>query len=297
MRLITALLLLAFVAGFAAPAPKTATKTAPAKAAVAPARLFGAVDSRSEFSGGRLFAVLDSVGGSGTWMEWDVNGIRDPSVMYVLDPLLASSNKPKMVWVISERVKPLMAVLLPKGSGEALVFYELTTLDAKPVPLQMNRVLSPDVVFRDYRQVGASEFVHLDKPNLKVVATDKSIRFSYMNPDASPLRFDRDFAKKTVVEKKNEVRNYRDFFDYEYVLMLRAFVQSTRGLFNWQAWHWYMPAFNSRAMISDAELEAILSRGVPTQSVTIFKMKASGGQWVEFKTNGNGFYEMVITNP
>lgn len=297
MRLITALLLLAFVAGFAAPAPKTATKTAPAKAAVVPARLFGAVDSRSEFSGGRLFAVLDSVGGSGTWMEWDVNGIRDPSVMYVLDPLLASSNKPKMVWVISERVKPLMAVLLPKGSGEALVFYELTTLDAKPVPLQMNRVLSPDVVFRDYRQVGASEFVHLDKPNLKVVATDKSIRFSYMNPDASPLRFDRDFAKKTVVEKKNEVRNYRDFFDYEYVLMLRAFVQSTRGLFNWQAWHWYMPAFNSRAMISDAELEAILSRGVPPQSVTIFKMKASGGQWVEFKTNGNGFYEMVITNP
>lgn len=297
MRLITALLLLAFVAGFAAPAPKTATKTAPAKAAVAPARLFGAVDSRSEFSGGRLFAVLDSVGGSGTWMEWDVNGIHDPSVMYVLDPLLASSNKPKMVWVISERVKPLMAVLLPKGSGEALVFYELTTLDAKPVPLQMNRVLSPDVVFRDYRQVGASEFVHLDKPNLKVVATDKSIRFSYMNPDASPLRFDRDFAKKTVVEKKNEVRNYRDFFDYEYVLMLRAFVQSTRGLFNWQAWHWYMPAFNSRAMISDAELEAILSRGVPPQSVTIFKMKASGGQWVEFKTNGNGFYEMVITNP
>ena len=297
MRLITALLLLAFVAGFAAPAPKTATKTAPAKAAVAPARLFGAVDSRSDFSGGRLFAVLDSVGGSGTWMEWDVNGIRDPSVMYVLDPLLASSNKPKMVWVISERVKPLMAVLLPKGSGEALVFYELTTLDAKPVPLQMNRVLSPDVVFRDYRQVGASEFVHLDKPNLKVVATDKSIRFSYMNPDASPLRFDRDFAKKTVVEKKNEVRNYRDFFDYEYVLMLRAFVQSTRGLFNWQAWHWYMPAFNSRAMISDAELEAILSRGVPPQSVTIFKMKASGGQWVEFKTNGNGFYEMVITNP
>ena len=297
MRLITALLLLAFVAGFAAPAPKTATKTAPAKAAVAPARLFGAVDSRSEFSGGRLFAVLDSVGGSGTWMEWDVNGIRDPSVMYVLDPLLASSNKPKMVWVISERVKPLMAVLLPKGSGEALVFYELTTLDAKPVPLQMNRVLSPDVVFRDYRQVGASEFVHLDKPNLKVVATDKSIRFSYMNPDASPLRFDRDFAKKTVVEKKNEVRNYRDFFDYEYVLMLRAFVQSTRGLFNWQAWHWYMPAFNSRAMISDAELEAILSRGVPPQSVTIFKMKASGGQWVEFKTNGNGFYEMVVSNP
>ena len=293
MRLFTALLLLAFTVGFAKPAQKPA----PAKAATAPARLYGAVDSRTEFPGGRLFAVLDSVGGTGTWMEWDVNGIRDPAVMYVLDPLLASSNKPKMVWVISERIKPLMALLLPKGSGEALLFYELTALDAKPVPLQMNRVLSPDVVFRDYRQVNASEFVHLDRPNLKVTATDKSIRFSYTNPDATPLRFDRDFAKKTVVEKKNEVRNYRDFFDYEYVLMLRAFVQSTRGLFNWQAWHWYMPAFNSRAMISDSELEAILSKGVPPQSFTIFKMKATGGQWVEFKTNGNGFYEMVISNP
>ena len=59
----------------------------------APAKLVGAVDSKAEFSGNRLFAVLDSVGGPGTWMEWDVNGIRDPSVMGVLDPLLKSSNK------------------------------------------------------------------------------------------------------------------------------------------------------------------------------------------------------------
>ena len=58
-----------------------------------------------------------------------------------------------------------------------------------------------------------------------------------------------------------------------------------------------MPAFNARAMISDKELEAILSTGLPPSSVTIFKMKAVDGQWVEFKTNGNGFYEMVITNP
>ena len=290
MRLFIALLLLACVAGFANPAPKNVSKNALAV-------LYGAVDSRTEFPGGRLFDVLDSVGGTGTWMEWDVNGIRDPSVMYVLDPLLKSANKPKMVWVISERAKPLMAVLLPKGSGEALVFYELKALDAKPEPLRMNRVLSPDVVFRDYRQVGASEFVHLDRPTLKVNATEKSIHFTYTNPDATPLRFDSDFKKKTVVEKKNEIRNYRAFFEYEYVLMLRAFVQSTRALFNWQAWHWYNPAFNSMAMISDKELEAILSRGVPPQSVTIFKMKAADGQWVEFKTNGNGFYEMVITNP
>lgn len=275
-------LLLAFVTeAFAAPASK----------------LLGAVDSKGEFSGDRLFAVLDSVGGTGTWMEWDVNGVRDPSVMKVLDPLLKSNNKPKMVWVISERERPLLSVLLPKGSGEVIVFYELAALDAKPVPLKMNRVLSPDVVFRDYRAVSPSEFIHLDRPTLKVVANDKSIRFTYENRDATPLRFDSDFATKTVVEKRSEIRNYRDFFAYEYSLMLRAFVQSTRALFNWQPWHWYMASFNSRAMISDTELEAILSKGVKPAQFTIFKTKAVDGQWVELKTDGNGFYEMVITNP
>ncbi|WP_290724002.1 MULTISPECIES: hypothetical protein [unclassified Fibrobacter] len=268
------------------------------EAFAAPAsKLLGAVDSKGEFSGERLFAVLDSVGGTGTWMEWDVNGVRDPSVMKVLDPLLKSNNKPKMVWVISERERPLLSVLLPKGTGEVIVFYELASLDAKPVPLKMNRVLSPDVVFRDYRAVSPSEFVHLDRPTLKVVANDKSIRFTYENRDATPLRFDSDFATKTVVEKRSEIRNYRDFFAYEYSLMLRAFVQSTRALFNWQPWHWYMASFNSSAMISDTELEAILSKGVKPAQFTIFKTKAVDGQWVEFKTDGNGFYEMVITNP
>ena len=231
-----------------------ATSAAPAS------RIFGAVDSKAEFSGDRLFAVLDSVGGPGTWMEWDVNGVQDPSVIKVLDPMLKSNNKPKMVWVLSERIKPLLAVLLPKGRGEAIVFYELVALDAKPVPLKMNRVLSPDVVFRDYRAVSPSEFVHLDRPSLKVVANDKSIRFTYENRDG-------------------------------------AFVQSTRALFNWQPWHWYMASFNSKAMISDAELEAILSKGVKPSRFTIFKTKAVDGQWVEFKTDGNGFYEMLITNP
>ena len=108
----------------------------------APAKLVGASESKTEFTGERLFAVLDSVGGTGTWMEWDVNGIRDPSIMSVLDPLLSASNKPKMVWVISERDKPLLSVLLPKGRGEVLLFYEIKALDAKPEPLRINRMES-----------------------------------------------------------------------------------------------------------------------------------------------------------
>jgi hypothetical protein len=271
---------------------------APAKKAPASSsRIHGAVSSPAKFSGERLFAVLDSVGGTGTWMEWDVNGVRDPSVMSALDPLLKQANKPEMVWVLSERQKPLLAVLVPKGSGEVLLFYELSGLDAKPVKLSMNRVLTPAVVFRDYRQVAPGEFVHLDKPDLKVTANDKHVRFSYSKPDNTPLRFDSDFSKKTFVEKRHELRDYMDFLRYEYSLMLRAFVQSTRAMFNWQPWHWYMPEWNSKAFISEKELEAILVKGVKPEMFTVFKTKTEGGEVVEMRTSGNGFYEMTISNP
>lgn len=263
----------------------------------APARIYGAVSSPSNFSGERLFAVLDSVGGTGTWMEWDVNGVRDPSVMYVLDPLLKQANKPEMVWALSEREKPLLAVLVPKGAGEVLLFYELGRFDAKPVKLSMNRVLTPAVVFRDYRQVGDGEFVHLDKADLKVTANDKRMRFTYSKPDNTPLRFDSDYAKKTFPEKRAELRGYMDFLRYEYSLMLRAFVQSTRGLFNWQPWHWYMQEWTAGAFIGEKELEAILVKGVKPDMFTVFKKKLDSGSVVEMRTSGNGFYEMTITNP
>ena len=269
---------------------------APSKSA-ASNKIYGAVEAKEGFLGGRLFDVLDSVGGTGTWMEWDVNGVRDPSVMDVLDPLLKSANKPKMVWLITERDKPLLSVLLPKGAGEVLVFYELGKLDAKPVQLKLNKVLTPDVVFRDYKQVSEREFVHLDRSNLKIFVSDKLIRFAYDNPDKTPLRYDTDFATKTLVDKHAEVNDYLGFLKYEYSMMLRAFVQSTRGIFNWQPWHWYMDKWNSKYMISPKEIEMILSKGFPPEYITVFKAKTSGGEMVEMRTTGNGFLEMVITRP
>jgi len=274
-----------------------APKAVPAASAKSSTKILGAVEEKNGFLGGRLFDVLDSVGGTGTWMEWDVNGVRDPSVMKVLDPLLNSTNKPKMVWLITERETPLLSVLLPKGQGEVIVFYELGKLDAKPVPLKLNKVLTPDVVFRDYKQVSPTEFVHLDRPNLKISVLDKRIYYTYDNPDKTPLRYDADFATKTIVEKHAEVNDYLGFLKYEYSMMLRAFVQSTRGIFNWQPWHWYMDKWNSKYMITPKEIEMILSKGYPPDYITIFKAKASGGEVIEMRTSGNGFLEMVITRP
>ena len=288
---VCALFSILVTSAFAAPASSAKAKS------VGSTKIYGAIEAKNGFSGGRLFDVLDSVGGTGTWMEWDVNGVRDPSVMKVLDPLLNSTNKPKMIWAITERAKPLLAVLLPKGAGEVIVFYELGALDGKPVQLKLNKVLSPDVVFRDYKQISEKEFVHLDRPNLKISVLDKMIRFTYDNPDKTPLRYDPDFAKKTIVEKRTEVNDYLGFLKYEYSMMLRAFVQSTRGIFNWQPWHWYMDKWNAKSVISAKEIEMILSKGVPPEYITVFKAKASSGEMIEMRTTGNGFLEMVITRP
>jgi len=265
--------------------------------AAPPAKISGAVDSKAPFTRERLFAVLDSAGGPGTWMEWDKNGVQDPSMMSVLGPSFKSSNPPQMVWVISERERPLMAVLFAKGAGEVVVFYELSALDAKPVPLKLNPTPSTGDLFADYQKVSPSEFVHMDEPNLKVSVTEKRIRFTYRKADETPLRFDKDFAQKNFVEKRTEVRSYMDFFQFEYALMLRAFVQSVRGMFNWQPWHWYMAAWNYGGMIKPEEVEAILSRGVPPEYFTIFKTKAAGGETVEFRATGNGFYELDVVAP
>ena len=265
--------------------------------AAQPAKISGAVDSKTPFTRERLFAVLDSAGGSGTWMEWNRNGVQDPSMMSVLGPSFKSSNPPQMVWVVSDRERPLMAVLFAKGAGEVIVFYELSSLDAKPEPLKLNPTPSLGELFADYRQVSPSEFVHMDEPSLEVSVTGKRIRFTYRKADEKPLRFDKDFAQKNFVEKRSEVRNYMDFFQFEYALMLRAFVQSVHGMFNWQSWHWYMTAWNYKAMIKPEEVEAILSRGVPPEYITIFKTRAVGGEMVEFRVTGNGFYEMNVVAP
>lgn len=263
-------------------------------ASAKPVPVLAKFSSPKPFSGERLFFVLDSLGGGGNWMEWEAKGVNDPSVA---DAISSLGTKPEMVWVLSERKKPLFAALVAQGAGEMLVFCEIPALDAKPEPLKLNEVMDPNVVFRDYRQVSPNEFVHRDQDNLRVMVSEQRIRFAYVNPDKEPLKFDADFSTKTIVEKKALVREYMDFLKYEYSLMLRAFVQSTHGVFNWQPWHWYMASWNSKYLIKNEELEAILATGRAPAYFSVFKAKTAAGEWVEFRANGNGFAEMVISKP
>ena len=78
---VCALFSILVTSAFAAPASSAKAKS------VGSTKIYGAIEAKDGFLGGRLFDVLDSVGGTGTWMEWDVNGVRDPSVAKILDPI------------------------------------------------------------------------------------------------------------------------------------------------------------------------------------------------------------------
>ena len=153
------------------------------------------------------------------------------------------------------------------------------------------------MVFRDYKQINDKELVHRDRSSLRVQLLKNGFRFTYEKKEDKPLRMEPDYAQKTFAEKKSILRDYEDYFKYEYSLMLRAFVQSTRGIFNWQPWHWYMPEWNAKYVLKREELEAILIKGVFPPLITLFKAKTAVGETIEFKTNGSGYWELLLVRP
>lgn len=246
------------------------------------------------FSGQELFLKLDEIGKNGNWMRLDTLSIIDPSVSKIL-----KKNKGFLaVWALeSPMVKSKVAVLSKKGKSEVLAFYEIEAFDAKPEPLSVHEKLYPENILIDFNGISTNEFVHKDDSDLKLKINDSGLYFSYTKRDKTPLRFDTKFATLTFEEKAKIVEEYRDFFIYEYALMLRAFVQSTSGIFNWQSWHWYLPNWNKKYLISKEEIHAILSSGYPPAMFRLFFVKTSRNVLIEMRTDGNGYYEMDVRLP
>lgn len=250
--------------------------------------------SSPKYTADELFSKLDAVGNNGNWMEFDASSIEDPSV----NTILKKHPKAKAVWGIADRGKFFkLAVLNVEKNLEWLRVYELKGFDAKPMALAVNSTLYPETILADYRGVAENEFVHRDESSLKIRISNKSIHFYYEKPDAVPLHFDDSFKTRSAEEKREIVSEYVDFFKYEYSLMVRAFVQSTRGIFNWQAWHWYMPEWYGRYFITSEEIAAILSANARPSMFTIFKAKTNKNVVVEMRADGNGHYEMSIETP
>jgi len=242
----------------------------------------------SKFSSTSLFSKLDSIGKNGNWMQYDSAGVLDAFMLKFEKKQLAS-------WVLKEPSGSyLLAVLSKASKGERLSVYRFKEINTTPEALKVHSVLDPNRLFLDYKQTSETEFVHLDNTNLKISVLSDRIRFTYKNEDPNTIFFPTDFKTQNEVEKRALVDQYLAFFEYEYSLMLRSFIQSTRGIFNWQPWHWYLKPWTTGMKISRHELEAILERGVAPSSFRLFYSKAKNGEIVQFSTNGNGYYLMEI---
>lgn len=252
--------------------------------------------SDGRFSSPALFSKLDSVGGGGTWMEWDMDAVIDPEISKIV-----SDKNGKLFsdiehgWLLKNPDgSAVFAVLRRKGSGESLAFHEIPKFTVKKVPLEIREPLDPQKVFRDYRETLSGHFVHLDDTNLQVVVRDREIQFSYLKPDREALVSIPLFDRLPESQKQSEIQMRRDFYAYEYALMVQAFIASTRGLFNWQIWHWLSRDLTSDAMIRDREIAAVLASPEQGKFVRIFFKNLPNGYSVEMLSNAHGAFMLNI---
>lgn len=252
--------------------------------------------SDGRFSSAVLFSKLDSVGGGGTWMEWDMDAVLDPEISKIVtDKNGKFFSDIEHGWLLENPDgSAVFAVLRRKGSGESFAFHEIAKFTLKNVPLEIREPLDPQKVFRDYRETLSGHFVHLDDTNLQAVVRDREIQFSYLKPDGEALLSIPFFDRLPESQKQAEIRVRRDFYAYEYALMVQAFVASTRGLFNWQVWHWLSRDLTSDAMIRDAEIAAVLASPEQGKFVRIFFKSLPNGYSVEMLSNAHGGFILDI---
>ncbi len=252
--------------------------------------------SKDRFSSSAIFSKLDSVGKGGTWMEWDMDAVLDPEISkIVVDGNGNLSPDLEHGWLMKNTDgSACFAVLRRKGAGESLAFYEIPHFAVKKVPLEIREPLDPRKVFRDYRETLSGHFVHLDDTNLQVVVREGEIQFSYLHPDREALVPVPFFDRLPESRKRAEIQMRRDFYAYEYALMVQSLVASTRGLFNWQIWHWLSRELTADAMIRDEEIAAVLASPEQGKFVRIFFRNLSRGYSVEMLSNAHGAFILNI---
>ncbi len=257
-----------------------------------PVEIFSAAD----FSSAALFDALDSAGGGGTWMEWDDRGVLDPELAkFLLNRDKSIRKNVKHAWLLSRPDKTfLLAVLSQRKSGESLSFHEIGGLSTAKVPLRLEEPLNPETVFRDYKETRRGHFVHFDDSNLQVDVRENEIQFSYLKPDGQALSPVSHFERLPEHQKRQEIQMRKDFYAYEYSLMVQAFIASTRGIFNWQIWHWLSAEWTDDAKIGDREIAALLSLPDQGKFVRIFYKTLPGGASVEMLSNAHGSFLMHI---
>jgi uncharacterized protein (DUF2249 family) len=248
-----------------------------------------------EYPAALLWSLLDWVGTNRDWFEVDTKANIPPKIQAL------QKNNARMMWVLwdFDGVHAL-AQLTKTLTGSTLHFNPLSVIPQQNTP-EYGFTGSLES-FRDFRIQGNTEciyqsppqcaYIHLDYPTLQVQQHGHKLQFRYYKPDAKKLTLPQDFAKLPQGEQMQIVQDWYGYLRYEYAIMVRSFLHSTRGLFDWQPWEW-LHNWNM-GFVSVNELSAFLKQGQPTTHFTVFTLQAKGAQ-ITMYTDLNGRYYMDIT--
>ena len=264
---------------------------------------------KSEFHGGKLsavefsgkalrsadllFSLLDSIDGGGGWSEIDPDG-------YLEKELSAEIKGARQSWFSFGPGRSAVVAVL-HGDPMRLHARILPGFRvAPPVPLEF-RFHGDMAVFADFERYTSSgncdkndpcNLIHRDDNNVQAIVAGRHVRMGYRNPDAVGLDFPTGFLQLSEPEQARRLSEYRDFFQHEYAVMLRAFIQTTPGMFNWQAWHWNY--FTSKGFLGKQELYSIFASGHAPEMYRVMQLRCKGGETVRFESNGNGQFFLEI---
>ena len=237
------------------------------------------------------FSLLDSLNGNGEWHEIDAQGWLEKSLALEIRGARQSwfSRVPGQTPIVAVRKDRVL-------KARSLPGFQLAP--AVPLVYRYQGGLAPFADFERYEGGGhcgegdPCNLIHREEGQLQAIVEGKHVRMGYRHPDAQILAFPGNYRTLSPRDRLRTVREFRDYFRHEFSVMLRAFVHSTPGLFNWQTWQW--PAYAEKNLISEAQLDALFSTGHAPSLYQVLQLRCQGGQTVRFETDGNGQYYMEV---
>ena len=252
-------------------------------------------ESPRAFEDDALWALLDWAGGASGWMEIDAKGNLPASVKPVIKGASQSWFRQ------SPGTGPLVATLRGQASA-ALEVRAIPALAKEPrLPLEC-RFDGTTAAFDDFvlENSGLCELAkdqtckltHREDARLKVELSRKRLSMVLRTPDAEPFPVVPGFERMADQEQKEQIDDYRSYFAHEYTMMVRAFVETTPGLFSWQVWDWL--ARMDEGMVSRAAIRALLESGQRPGNVDVFKASCKDGRRLRLWSDGQGTMGMVL---
>ena len=252
-------------------------------------------ESPRAFADDRLWGLLDWTGGGPGWYEVDTSGI----VSAQLKPLIQGASQ---AWVRQgPNTKTLVATLKGKASAPLEMKALASPISEAKQPLEA-RFHGNLSIFDDFSlekgdacSLDAKEpcrYTHREDSRLRLEVSRKRISMILRTPDAQGLPIVEHFRKLDEAEQREEVNDFRAYFSHEFSLMVRSFLETTPGLFNWQLWHWY--TWGADGLISKEAIRAMLETEQKVGSIDVFKMTCKDGRHLRFWSDGQGTLGMIL---